>query len=98
VQTKISGLHRAVSEDAWQTLLSAYDPISTVSFDYGLELTEQPVPETILAGTVRGSQGRVLVLEQHGTTYAVDMRELVGYELTDSGTDRALQSSLGSFG
>lgn len=97
VPTKIRGLNRIVSEDAWQALLSEYDPITTFSFEYGLELTEQPVAETVLTGTVRGTQGRVLVIEQHGTAYAVDLRDLVGYELTDGGTDRALQSSLGSF-
>jgi hypothetical protein len=51
----------------------------------------------VATGTVRGTQGRVLVLDRNGSTYAVDMRDLVGYEVTEGGTDRALQSSLGAF-
>ncbi len=43
-------------------------------------------------------KGRVLVLDHRGTTYAVDLRDLVGHELDDGGTDRDLQSSLGAFG
>jgi hypothetical protein len=38
------------------------------------------------------------VLDYAGSTYAVDLRDLVGYELTDGGTERDLQSSLGAFG
>jgi hypothetical protein len=47
---------------------------------------------------VGGTQGRVLVLEHNDSTYAVDMRDLVGYELAAERTDRDLQSSLGAFG
>ncbi|AAV45834.1 unknown [Haloarcula marismortui ATCC 43049] len=54
--------------------------------------------ETLATGTVRGTKGRVAVLENNGSVYAVDLRQLVGYELTDGGTDRDLQSSLGAFG
>ncbi|WP_170830983.1 DUF2797 domain-containing protein [Natronobacterium texcoconense] len=67
-------------------------------FDYGIDLEAQPVQETIASGTVVGVKGRLLVLENGGTTYAVDMRDLVGYELAEDGeTNRSLQSSLGSF-
>ncbi|SFB74808.1 Protein of unknown function [Halobiforma haloterrestris] len=68
------------------------------AFDYGIDLETRPVRETIASGTVVGVKGRLLVLENGGTIYAVDMRDLVGYELEDGGTDRELQSSLGSFG
>ena len=54
--------------------------------------------ETIATGTVRGTQGRLLVLDNAGSTYAVDMRQLVGYDVREGGTDRDLQSSLGAFG
>jgi len=94
---KIGSLHRQVSAAAWQDLLSAYDVRSTYTFEYGLDLAERPVVETVLTGTVRGTKGRALVLENQGTAYAVDMRDLVGHELVDGGTERALQSSLGSF-
>ena len=98
VPTKIQGLHETVDEAAWETLLDRFEPLATYDFDYGLDLTERPMAETLLTGTVRGSQGRVLVLDNGGSTYAVDMRNLVGYELDDGATDRELQSSLGAFG
>ena len=97
VPRKVRGLHQDVSTEAWEELLSGYEIRSTYSFDYGLSLQERPVAETVLTGTVRGTQGRVLVLERGGTVYVVDLRDLVGHELTDGSTDRALQSSLGAF-
>jgi hypothetical protein len=38
------------------------------------------------------------VIERGGTTYAVDMRDLVGYEVSEGPIERPLQSSLGAFG
>ncbi|MCU4717313.1 DUF2797 domain-containing protein [Halobacteria archaeon HArc-curdl5-1] len=97
VPTKIEGLHRAVDSDAWADLLDAYDPIATYTFEYGLDLADRPVVETMATGTVRGSKGRVLVLERGGSTYAVDMRELVGYDVSRQAASRQLQSSLSAF-
>jgi hypothetical protein len=98
VPTKIDGLHRQVDETAWEALLADYDPVETFDFEYGLDLSERPVVETLLSGTVRGTKGRVLVIEKGGTTYAVDMRDLVGHEVTAGDVDRDRQSSLGAFG
>jgi len=98
VPTKIEGIHRAVDDAAWQSLLADFDPIETFDFEYGLSLTDRPVSETLAAGTVRGTQGRVLVLDTDGSTYAVDMRDLVGYDLESGGTGPERQSSLGAFG
>ena len=97
---KIASLASAVDEDAWEATLEDLeaDVIDRFSLDYGLDLADRPVRETIATGTVRGVKGRLLVLENGGTTYAVDMRDLVGYELEAGATDRSLQSSLGSFG
>jgi hypothetical protein len=39
-----------------------------------------------------------LVLERDGGRFAVDMRDLVGYELEAGTSSRELQSSLGAFG
>jgi len=97
VPTKIAGLHRAIDDDAWRNLLAEYDPIETFEFEYGHHFSERPMAETIAAGTVLGTKGRVLVLERAGTTYAVDLRDLVGYEATEAETDRTLQSSFSSF-
>ena len=98
VDTKRAGLGSSVDDDAWAALLADFDVHEEFTFDYGLALTERPVAETIATGTVRGTKGRLLVLDHAGTTYAVDVRDLVGYELTDGGTERDLQSSLGAFG
>jgi hypothetical protein len=98
VPTKRQGLHRAVDEEAWTSFLADFDPIETFTFDYGLSFTDRPMAETIATGTVRGTKGRLLVLDHAGSTYAVDLRDLVGYELTDGRTEREVQSSLGAFG
>jgi hypothetical protein len=52
----------------------------------------------LASGTVLGTKGRVLVLERDGGRFAVDMRDLVGYELEAGTSSRELQSSLGAFG
>ncbi|RQG99756.1 DUF2797 domain-containing protein [Natrarchaeobius oligotrophus] len=95
---KVDSLAATVDDDAWEALLSEFDVIDRFSFDYGLDLERRPVRETVATGTVLGVRGRLLVLENAGTAYAVDMRDLVGYELEAGETSRDLQSSLGSFG
>lgn len=97
VPTKREGLHQTVDDTVWADLLSEFDPLETYSFEYGLDLDERPVAETLATGTVRGTQGRLLVLAMEESTYAVDLRDLVGYELSAGRTDRELQSSLGAF-
>ena len=97
VPTKMAGLGQSVDREAWEDLLAEFDPIETYAFDYGLGLDSQPVAETMATGTVRGTKGRILVLDRGGSTYAVDMRELVGYEVSERRQSRELQSSLGSF-
>ena len=98
VPTKLAGFGRAVDAEEWEALLDRFDPIERFELEYGLDLSERPVTETMAAGTVRGWKGRVLVLDRNGSTYAVDARELVGYELTEDVPERDLQSSLGAFG
>ena len=99
VPPKRAGLHRSVDADAWGDLLSSYDVAAADrhTFDYGLDLRDQPVAETIGAGTVRGTKGRLVVLDRAGTTYAVDLRDLVGHEVTRGTTSRDLQASLGAW-
>ena len=98
VDTKRAGLGSAVDDAAWESLLADFDVVERYDFDDGLGLTERPVAETLATGRVRGTKGRILVLDHAGSTYAVDLRDLVGYELTSGGTERNLQSSLGAFG
>jgi hypothetical protein len=95
---KRAGLGRSVDEAAWAALLDDFDPIERFDFDYGLDLSERPVAETLATGRVRGTKGRLLVLDAGAGTYAVDLRDLVGYEVRTGGTHRRLQSSLGAFG
>ena len=98
VPTKLRGLAQSVDGDAWRALLDRFDPAETYELAYGLELADRPVAETMAAGTVRGWKGRILLLDRDGSTYAVDARDLVGYELTPEPRERDLQSSLGAFG
>lgn len=97
VPTKIAGLHQQIDQQEWEAFVAPYDPQETFEFSYSLQLDHQPVIETTAVGTVVGTQGRVTVLERGGTNYAVDLRELVGFEITDDvdGVDR--QSSLQAF-
>ncbi|MFO7834903.1 MAG: DUF2797 domain-containing protein [Halohasta sp.] len=97
VPTKLAGLGRSVDEAAWKALLAGFEPIETFDFDYGLGLDCRPVDETLATGTVRGTKGRLLVIDRGGSTYAVDLRALVGYEVTAGRGRRERQSSLGSF-
>ena len=98
VPTKRAGLGQRVDETAWNRLLETFDPIEMFTFDYGLDLAEQPVAETLATGTIRGTKGRLLVLDRGGSSYAVDLRDLVGYEIREGSSSRRLQSSLGAFG
>jgi len=96
--TKLSGLHRTVNETVWRRHLDRFDPIDTYRFDYGLDLEHAPIPDTRADGRVRGTKGRVLLLAVGDTTYGVDLRALVGYEV-QSDVERAAdrQASLGTF-
>ncbi|GAB3422821.1 DUF2797 domain-containing protein [Haloparvum alkalitolerans] len=98
IPTKRAGLAADVDDGAWASLLDRFDVTERFDFDYGLDLAERPMAETMAAGTVVGTKGRLLVLERGGSTYAVDMRDLVGYEVAEGRADRDLQSSLGAFG
>ncbi|WP_158056689.1 DUF2797 domain-containing protein [Halorussus halophilus] len=97
VPQKMDGLHRAVNTEQWEEALAEFEPLDTFDFDYGFELDSRPVVETVSTGEVLGTKGRVLVLSRGGTNYAVDMRDLVGYELREEESERELQSSLGAF-
>jgi hypothetical protein len=97
VPEKIAGLHQPVDDAAWERLLDAFDALGRSEFDYGLDLDAQPVVETLASGEVVGVKGRVLLLTNAGTTYAVDLRELVGHHVQAEAADRDLQSNLGAF-
>ena len=97
VPTKVRGFAETVDTGAWESLLAGFEVIETYAFEYGLHLTERPIAETLLTGAVRGVKGRVLVLDYGATTYAVDLRDLVGHELEAGTSDRRLQASLDGF-
>ncbi|EMA39706.1 DUF2797 domain-containing protein [Halobiforma nitratireducens] len=108
-EATLSGLEGFVADAAGDDITFEFDPAAEdlepgvraeFEFDYGLDLAARPVRETIARGTVVGLKGRLLVLENGQTNYAVDVRDLVGYDLEreDGTTGRNLQASLGSFG
>lgn len=96
--TKINGLHQSVDPATWESQLADFEIIESMEFDYGLSLADQPVAETLATGRVRGSKGRLLILDYQENTYAIDLRDLVGYELSEGATERDLQASLQAFG
>lgn len=94
---KLDSLHQSVAQERWQDLLNRFDPVEQYTLSYDVHLSSPAVPETTINGTVRGVKGRLLLLDANQTTYAVDLRDLVGYEITDGGPSGSRQSSLGSF-
>lgn len=97
VPEKLRGLGRRVDEAAWGELLSQFEVIRTIELSYDLAIDRPPTPETMARGTVLGTKGRLLVLDRGGSTYGVDMRDLVGHELEEGPADRDRQVSLGSY-
>ena len=97
VKTKLDGLGAELDRNRWEALLEPYDVIDEFSFEYGLTLDQQPIETTSASGTVLGSRGRILILEQGKTPYAVDLQGLVGFELRDGNPDSERQTSLGGF-
>lgn len=98
VPRKVAGLHRSIDESAWNALLTDFEVREEFVFDYGFDLDHHPVTETMARGTILGTKGRILVLDREGTSYAVDLRDLVGHDITSEPSvaeDR--QSSLASF-
>jgi hypothetical protein len=95
---KVEGMARDVDDTAWERLLEGFDVQGRHRFDYGLDLGAAPVADTVASGTVRGTKGRLLVLDRAGGTVAVDMRDLLGHELREGVSSRDVQSSLGAFG
>lgn len=97
VSEKIAGLHHTVDDARWKRLLDRFDVLGRFEFEYDLGLDRQPVQETLAAGDVVGAKGRIAVIENGGTTYAVDMRSLVGHEVVDDSDEAERQASLGAF-
>jgi hypothetical protein len=96
IESKVAGLHLSVEESAWERLLGDHEVLERFDFEDGLDLSSQPVPATALAGSVRGTKGRLLVLDRGATTYAVDLRDLVGHAI-EPGARGDRQSSLAAF-
>jgi hypothetical protein len=96
VAEKVAGLHRPVDDGVWADLVADFDVLERFDFDYGLDLDRRPVTATMAAGTVRSTKGRLLLLDRGATTYAVDMRDLVGHDIVE-GAAGGRQSSLAAF-
>jgi hypothetical protein len=97
VADKVAGFGRSVDERRWERLLTDLTIRRRFDLDYGFSLSGAAVPETLLSGRIRGVKGRVLVLDHAGTTYAVDMRDLLGHHVAPGEEKRRLQSGLGAW-
>ncbi|MDR5657041.1 DUF2797 domain-containing protein [Halodesulfurarchaeum sp. HSR-GB] len=97
VEWKIDGLAQTLDHAAWESVIESHTIEEAVEFDWGLDLSTRPITATMAAGTVRGTRGRVLVLERGESTYAIDLRDLVGFELQDDAAESERQASLGAF-
>lgn len=97
METKLAGIATAVDEASWAAIVDQYEVLETFQFDYGFKLSQRPVPEILASGTIIGTKGRLLVLQHAASTYGVDLRDLVGYDISPGRSDRRLQSSLGAF-
>lgn len=94
---KLETLHKSVDIDAWNDLLSNYTVLEEFTFDYNLNVEQQPIHDTFLSGIVHGTQGRILLLETTGSIYAVDMRDLLGYDITNTTAPQERQVSFSTF-
>ena len=97
VETKIDGLAHDLDTAWWERTVEPYEPDQELTFEYALEVDQRPIRATVATGTVRGTRGRLLILERGGTPYAVDLKDLVGYELRRGAGEPDRQVSLGSF-
>lgn len=97
VPQKLAGFHQRFDEAAWHSFIEAYNPIDTYEFSYGVDVPNKPIATTTATGTVRGVKGRVLVLDRGGTTYGVDLRDLVGHDVSTDAVATDRQASLGTF-
>ena len=97
VDTKIDGLAADLDTGWWEQTIAPYDPDMRYRFDYGLDVDHRPIRETVATGSVRGSRGRLLLLDRGGTPYAVDLKDLVGYDVVRGGDDPDRQASLRGF-
>ena len=97
IGAKIDGLTRSIDEQAWAAALANETSTTTIEPSYELSLATQPVPETLAAGRVVGTKGRLLVLEVGHTTYVTDLRQLVGHEVTRTASLPDRQTGLEAF-
>tara|TARA_A100001037_G_scaffold306560_1_gene352683 strand:- start:8095 stop:8898 length:804 start_codon:yes stop_codon:yes gene_type:complete len=94
---KINGIGQYVNEEEWEKIIENYKTVKTFDLEYGFELEYPPIPTVMLSGEIVGVEGRFLVLKVSNDNYAVDLRDLIGYEIEqDKGSgEMSLQASLG---
>ena len=97
VGAKQRSLTQSIDEDAWDDLIASFDVAAVHEPAYELALPSTPIPETIASGSVCGTKGRLVVLEQGGSTYVTDLRDLVGYHVHPGEAPPALQRGLAAF-
>jgi len=93
---KLKGIGQHVSEKEWEGVIADYKTIKMFDLEYGFELEYPPIPAVILSGKIIGIEGRFLILEVSKDNYAVDLRDLIGYEIEEGKENKEiiLQTSL----
>ena len=94
IDLSVSELMTNTAEEHQTAMRQNPDPPAIYRLRYAFEVTDRPVSETVITGTVRGIKGRLMILDYAGSTYTVDLRDLVGHRINAGATTRNLQASL----
>ncbi|MCD1295651.1 DUF2797 domain-containing protein [Methanocella sp. CWC-04] len=100
---KLNGISKRVSERLLQDIYRDYDAERVMSFKYFRDeirmkpILIEPKEEMAISGKVLGIKGQVLVIEKRNTVYAVNLDDLIGYDMEPGKGSINLQSSLFEF-
>lgn len=94
---KREGFAADVDESAWSSVVEQFSTHRQFTFDYGVSAQHEPLSDVLLHGDVQATKGRFILLDVDGTEYAVDMKNLLGWELQQAEPDTVHQSSFGTF-
>ncbi len=99
-ESKVDGISQSVNGETLQTLYSRYDAGRIMRFDYFRvkpwmkPIVLEPHENMAISGRVLGIKGQALVLEKGRTLYAVNLDNLIGYDIEAGKGMVDLQTSL----